>query len=76
MSEFIDGATAMQKSVSHKLGPLLKSIDYEPYAIAMIFKDIGLLDDLTDEDIQRLQHEATSEFLRQERIKYKYGNRN
>lgn len=67
---FIDGAVAMAKSVSNKLNPLLDSLDYGGHAIASIFKEIGLLDDLTVSDIPRLQYETTPEFRQEEKAKY------
>lgn len=70
MSEFIEGARTMQKTVFYKLSPLLASLDYGPHAIASIFKEVGLLDTLTDEDIERLKSESTIQFRQQEKAKY------
>ncbi len=68
---FVLGAQTVIRSVSNKLAPLLESLDYGGHAIASIFKEIGLLDDITESDIQRLQYESTKEFQQQEKAKYK-----
>lgn len=63
---FIAGAETMRKAVFHALSPLLQSLDYGGHSIASIFKDVGLLYDITADNINDIRERADHQFLLQE----------
>jgi hypothetical protein len=64
--QFIAGAEMMRLAVWHKLSPILEEAGFGGYSISQIFKDVGLLYEVTSSNIENLQEQSTTEFFQKE----------
>jgi hypothetical protein len=67
--QFIAGAETMRLAIWHKLSPILEEAGYGAYSISQIFKDSGLLYEVTSSNIESLIEQSTEEFFQKELAK-------
>lgn len=72
--QFIAGAETMRLAIWHKLSPLLEEQGYGAYSISQIFKEVGLLYEVTSSNIESLIKQSTEEFFQKELAKNATNN--
>lgn len=62
LKAYLQGANDLRLSVWHELAPILKQGGYTDSTISVIFADVGLLREVTADNIEDIQHRASQDY--------------
>jgi hypothetical protein len=68
--QYIAGAEMMRLAIWHKLSPILEEEGFGGYSISQIFKEVGLLYEVTSSNIETLKEQSTEAFFMKELAKH------